>query len=137
MTRWLKSSGLESPDLSHLKRIRKQNEITTLLLCVSLSPTPPPLPTDLGLTATYTVPVPATVALTMTSLQLKSSLWPTTYAPRRKGEMEPWTRGRARWAWDAMRVVLGVAGRAKAEGEVSWFELHPKKTIRANSPLML
>jgi tRNA-specific adenosine deaminase 3 len=115
--RWLKQSGSETAEIAHLKRIRKRSEITSLLL--SITPTPPELPPDLGLPAPYTLDVPRTAALTPTSLSLKSSLWPTVFAPRRKGESEPWTRGRTRWARDALQIVTQEAANALADGEVS------------------
>ena len=115
--RWLKQVGLDTPDLGHLKRIRKQDEITTLLLGTSLDP--PKLPADLNLSTPYLLPVPTSSALTLPSLNLKSALWPTLYTPRRKDEPEPWTRRRLRWAWDAMKKTVDAAIKAQTEdGEV-------------------
>ena len=115
--RWLKQIGLDTPDLGHLKRIRKQDEIATLLLGISLDP--PTLPVDLDLPTPYLLPVPTSSALTLPSLNLKSALWPTLYTPRRKDEPEPWTRSRLRWAWDAMKRTVDAAFTAQAEnGEV-------------------
>jgi len=111
-------NNMESSQLGHLKRIRKQGGTISLLL--SDSPTPPSLPADLNLSDPYTLNVPRTAALTITALQLKSALWPTTYAPRRKSEIEPWSRLKAKWAWDSMKVVLDEAAKAKADGEVSF-----------------
>lgn len=115
-TRWLKINKVESPELGHLKRIRKQGEAISLLL--NDSPTPPPLPSDLNLSEPYTLAVPRTAALTINALHLKSSLWPTTYAPRKKGEIEPWSKLKAKWAWDSMRVVIEAA-KVKPDGDVS------------------
>lgn len=40
------------------------------------------------------------------------------YAPRRKGEIEPWSREKLRWAWDAVRFTLREALSARRAGEV-------------------
>lgn len=115
--RWLKQSGLDKPDLGHLKRIRKQDDVSALLL--STFSDPPHLPEDLNLPAPYQLPVPISPALTLPSLTLKSALWPTVYAPRRKGESESWSRGKAKWAWDAMTYTVQMAVNAQESGEVS------------------
>ncbi|PPR05353.1 hypothetical protein CVT24_007967 [Panaeolus cyanescens] len=107
LLKWLKQSGLEGPELGHLKRIRKQGPTTTLLLCTGTPP--PPFPENLDLPAPYLLPVPSSPALTLPSLQLKSHLWPTMYAPRRKDEAEPWTRGKLKWAWDCMKTAVDHA----------------------------
>ncbi|CAL1712777.1 unnamed protein product [Somion occarium] len=120
MLRWLRTSGLEDSSVSHLKRIRKNqsSNISTLLLCLtSNSADPPALPNDMELPAPYVVRVPKLVALTQASLKLKSSLWPTNYAPKRKGEFEGWSRGKVRWAWEAMKTVLREATSIKRNGE--------------------
>jgi len=114
--RWLKQSGLEASDLGHLKRIRKLNEATTLLL--NTSPFPPQIPQELHLPAPYRLDVPRTVALTQASLKLKCSLWPTFFAPVRKDEAEPWSRGKVHWARKAFQRVLEEASQAHSEGEV-------------------
>ena len=115
--RWLKQIGLDTPDLGHLKRIRKQDEVATLLLGISLDP--PTLPVDLDLPTPYLLSVPTSSALTLPSLNLKSALWPTLYTPRRKDEPEQWTRSRLRWAWDAMKKTVDAALTAQTEnGEV-------------------
>ena len=108
--------GLDTPDLGHLKRIRKQDETTTLLLGVSLNP--PKLPAHLSLPPAYPLSVPTSSALTLASLNLKSALWPTLYTPRRKDEPKPWTRSRLRWAWDAMKRTVDAAIAAQKNGEV-------------------
>ncbi|KAF8194232.1 cytidine deaminase-like protein [Pholiota molesta] len=107
LLKWLKQAGLDGPELGHLKRIRKYDATTTLLL--STEPEAPQLPQDLNLPAPYLLPVPTSSALTIPSLTLKSALWPTMYTPRRKDEPELWTRGKLRWAWDAMRRTLPIA----------------------------
>lgn len=112
----MKKTNLDAPELGHLKRIRKKEGITSFLL--STSPICPSLPEDLNLSDPYKLDVPRTAALTITSLQLKCSLWPTIYAPRRKGEVEAWTRGKARWAWHAMRTVVEAATHAHHANEV-------------------
>jgi tRNA-specific adenosine deaminase 3 len=116
--RWLKQTGLDTPDLGHLKRIRKQNDIISLLL--STSAAPPAIPKDIELPNPYTLPVPVSPALTPISLSLKSSLWPTVYAPPRKNEAEDWTRGKCRWAWETMKLTVEAAAKAKSRGEVGF-----------------
>ena len=64
----------------------------------------------------YLLPVPESSALTMPSLLLKSALWPTMYTPRRKDEPEPWSRGKLKWAWDAMKIAFDAASKAKEDG---------------------
>ncbi|KAF5382635.1 hypothetical protein D9615_002940 [Tricholomella constricta] len=119
MLKWLKQAGLETPDLGHLKRIRKQKDIATLLLATTTtSPGPPSPPPDLDLPAPYTLPVPCKPALTPISLKLKSGLWPTLFTPPRKGEAEDWTRGKARWAWEAMQAAVQAAHEAQRTGEL-------------------
>ena len=114
--RWIKTAGLESPDLAHLKRIRRAEPVSSLLLSASMAP--PPIPGDFGLPEPYQVDVPESVALTPKSLNLKSQIWPTVYAPRRKGEPEPWTRAKAAWAWEAVEVLKSEARQASETGEV-------------------
>ncbi|EGN92119.1 hypothetical protein SERLA73DRAFT_191540 [Serpula lacrymans var. lacrymans S7.3] len=116
MLKCLKRSGLESPSLAHLKRIRKQGNISSLL--ISTSPNPPCLPSDLSLPSPYQLPVPCTAALTPTSLQLKCTLWPTVYTPRRKWEPETWSKGTVRWAGRAITHVMLEASKARAGGEL-------------------
>ncbi|KAF8650125.1 hypothetical protein AX16_005362 [Volvariella volvacea WC 439] len=116
MLKWLKQAGLDTPELGHLKRIRKQDGMTTILLATSSSP--PALPLGLNLPDPYLLTVPFSSALTPTQLALKSALWPTVYTPRRKGEVEGWTRLKARWAWDAMRVAVQAAVDARDRGEL-------------------
>ena len=117
--RWLKQSGLDTPTLAHLKRIRRSDGKTTLLLTsVALSPTVPSLPSAIELSEPYMLSVPRNPALTMEALKVKTLFWPTIYAPRKKGELEPLTRGQARWAWEAMCTVVQEAVAAKEHGEV-------------------
>ncbi|KAG6884061.1 hypothetical protein C0992_007092 [Termitomyces sp. T32_za158] len=119
MLKWLKQAGLETPDLGHLKRIRKTNETATLLIAtLAVSPTSPFTPVDLDLPPPYTVLVPSAPALTPISLKLKSTFWPTLFTPPRKGEAEEWTRGQAHWAWQAMKTVIAAAHDARSRGEV-------------------
>ncbi|KAF8158313.1 cytidine deaminase-like protein [Crassisporium funariophilum] len=115
LLKWLKQTGLDGPELGHLKRIRKQEVVTTLLLCTTLEQ--PDLPVDLNLPPPYMLPVPISPALTLPSLSLKSALWPTMYAPRRKDEPEPWTRGKLSWAWDAMKSAVDAALKVEAENQ--------------------
>jgi len=117
--RWLKQSGLETPSMSHLKRIRRLDSKSTILLtffCPSVGP--PSLPPELELPAPYVVTVPRSAALTMTSLKLKTAFWPTIYAPRRKGEAEDWSRGKVLWALEAVKHVVSAAQQASAHGEL-------------------
>lgn len=116
LQRWLKQTGLDTPDLGHLKRIRKQDETTTFLL--TASPDPPTLPEDLHVLSPYTLSVPTAPALTPLSLRLKSSLWPTLYTPSRKNETEQWLQGKVRWAWEAMKRTVDAANEARTIGQV-------------------
>ncbi|KAH6911373.1 cytidine deaminase-like protein [Coprinopsis sp. MPI-PUGE-AT-0042] len=127
LIKWLKQAHLETPDVAHLKRIRKNSNtnLTTLLLCLVDDPTPPPLPPNLQLPSPYIIPVPASVALTWPSLELKNELWPTVYAPKRKDEVEPWTRGQAAWAWNAMRAVAEAAKANNSADELPFAALIP------------
>ncbi|KAG6877127.1 hypothetical protein C0993_010079 [Termitomyces sp. T159_Od127] len=119
MLKWLKQAGLETPDLGHLKRIRKTNETVTLLLAaLAVSPVSPSTPIELDLPPPYTVFVPSAPALTPISLKLKSTFWPTLFTPPRKGEAEEWTRGQAHWAWQAMKTVVAAAHDARSRGEL-------------------
>ncbi|KAF4589929.1 hypothetical protein EYR38_009224 [Pleurotus pulmonarius] len=132
MLKWLKHNKLEE-EMGYLKRVRKQGGTSTMLLVTSLPPgtsanlsqDPPPfpqllesLPKDLSLGTPYTILVPSSVALTPISHQLKNSLWPTIFAPRRKDVGEEWTRGKAAWAWEAVQYVMREAGKVKRNGEV-------------------
>jgi tRNA-specific adenosine deaminase 3 len=92
-----------------LKRIRRLEGNATLLLSLE---EPPVIPAEFDLAEPYCTEVPESVALTPTSLKRKSKIWPTVYAPRRKGEPEAWTRARAAWAWDAVRVLQQEARNA-------------------------
>ncbi|KAI0274210.1 cytidine deaminase-like protein [Russula aff. rugulosa BPL654] len=117
--KWVKSSGLDTPTLSHLKRVRKSPTGThSTLLLTSTSPTVPELPPILDLAPPYQLSVPRSAALTPTSLALKNALWPTVFAPRRKGEPEDWSRARAQWACTAMLRVVKEARAARAAGEL-------------------
>jgi tRNA-specific adenosine deaminase 3 len=107
---------LDTPDLGHLKRIRKRDDVATLLLTTST--TVPTLPSGLNLPDPYTLPVPISAALTLKSLTLKSSLWPTLFTPPRKDDAENWSRAKCRWAWEAMKLTVKAAVEAKSRGEV-------------------
>ncbi|KAJ6508910.1 hypothetical protein C8R45DRAFT_1208497 [Mycena sanguinolenta] len=130
MLKWLRRSELDATELGHLKRVRKQGDKSTFLL--SVSPSPPSLPEDIALPSPFLVTVPSSVALTLTSLNLKSALWPTIYAPRRKGEVQEWSRGKARWAWEAMNTVVQEALRGREEGEVGFLFIAPRAVFRAS-----
>ncbi|KAF9565707.1 hypothetical protein CPC08DRAFT_683412 [Agrocybe pediades] len=115
LLKWIKQTGLDGPEMGHLKRIRKKRSSTSLVL--STSSEPPELPAELDLPAPYQLPVPTSSALTLPSLNLKSALWPTTYTPRRKDEPEPWTRDKLRWAWNAMKKTVDFAVEARAKNK--------------------
>ena len=105
--------------MSHLKRIRKIDDRMSMILVLTRDyPVPPAFPDGVELPPPYVIPVPKTSALTMTSLKLKSTLWPTIYAPRKKYEPEPWSRGKVQWACEAMKEVVREARRAGEKGEV-------------------
>lgn len=114
--RWHRSSGLDTPTLAHLKRVRKSPTAAHSSILLTASPTAPMLPADLP--PPYQLPVPRSAALTPASLALKNALWPTVFAPRRKGEPEDWTRARAHWACAAMARVVQEAHAARAAGEL-------------------
>jgi hypothetical protein len=103
--------------------------VATLLLTTSLIA--PTLPEGLELPEPYTLLVPVSHALTPISLNLKSTFWPTVYAPPRKGEAEDWSRGKARWGWEVVQLLLEAADDAKARGEVS-FSKHLDSTSLLN-----
>ncbi|KAI0264013.1 cytidine deaminase-like protein [Gloeopeniophorella convolvens] len=115
---WLKSSGLDTPTLAHLKRVRKSPHGTHSTLLLTAAPHAPALPPALDLAPPYALRVPRSAALTPASLALKNALWPTVYAPRRKGEPEEWARARARWACAAMARVVAEGRAAAATGEL-------------------
>lgn len=98
----------------HLKRIRRAGPVSSLLLTASAEA--PPIPQTFDLPEPYQADVPESVALTPKSLKLKLQIWPTVYAPRRKGEPEPWTRAKAAWAWEAVEFLKAEA-RVAAENE--------------------
>ncbi|KZS99624.1 cytidine deaminase-like protein, partial [Laetiporus sulphureus 93-53] len=119
MLKWLKASGLDTPSLPHLKRIREVDAICTLILTyTSLSPSCPALPADLPLPAPYILPVPSSAAITSTSLSLKNTFWPTMFTSRRKLAPEAWTRRRALWACERMLKVVKEAQKAGSRGEL-------------------
>ncbi|KAK7056697.1 tRNA-specific adenosine deaminase subunit tad3 [Paramarasmius palmivorus] len=117
LLKWLKKVGLDDSELGHLKRIRKQDNKTSLLL--TTSPGCPDLPEELGLSDPYQAHVPISPALTLPSLTLKATFWPTYYTPRRKSESDVWARGKCSWAWEAMRTLISEATQAAATGEAS------------------
>ncbi|KAI0755242.1 hypothetical protein C8Q80DRAFT_1266723 [Daedaleopsis nitida] len=119
MLKWMKQSGLDTPSMAHLKRIRKHDgKMSMVLILTREQRNAPTFPENIELPPPYVVPVPKTAALTMPSLMLKSSLWPTIYAPRKKFEPERWTRDRVRWACEAMKQVVRKAQGASRAGEL-------------------
>ncbi|KAJ8080714.1 tRNA-specific adenosine deaminase subunit tad3 [Marasmius tenuissimus] len=121
LLKWLKKTGLDSPDLGHLKRIRKHDNKTTLLLCLATGDddSPPSIPGDLlPDPSIHQHPVPLSSALTPIQLTLKSTFWPTYYTPRKKDQVEDWTRAQCDWAWDAMRRAVAEGKKARAKGEL-------------------
>lgn len=121
--RWIKQANLDTSDLVHLKRVRKQNDITTFLIApqVTFPFEPPRFPEDLNLPLPYLHTVPASPALTPLQLTLKTALWPTIFTPRRKHEQEKWSRGKVAWAWQAMERTIHAAVEASQRGEVNLF----------------
>ncbi|KAG1822950.1 uncharacterized protein BJ212DRAFT_1263860 [Suillus subaureus] len=124
MLKWLKQSGLESDTLSHLKRIRKRDSITTLLLSVSSSV--PLLPTNVDIGDPYQIPVPCNPALTQTSLIFKNTLWPTVYAPRRKWEPAKWSIAKVQWARNAVSHILRNTAQTTSSDELPVIAHVPK-----------
>ncbi|KAI5986213.1 hypothetical protein EDD15DRAFT_2582067 [Pisolithus albus] len=124
MLKFLKCSELDIEALSHLKRIRRLGETSTLLLGVSLHP--PILPNDVALGIPYQLPVPCNPALTQTSLHLKNTFWPTVLAPRRKWEPEKWTRRKLKWAHDAVNTLKKECHEVASSGELPIVAYVPK-----------
>ncbi|TBU47401.1 hypothetical protein BD309DRAFT_886463 [Dichomitus squalens] len=119
MLKWLKQSGLDTLSMAHLKRIRKVDDKMSMVLILTREhPQPPAFPENIVLPPPYVLTVPKTAALTMTSLKLKSSLWPTIYAPRKRFEPEPWSRGKVRWACEAIKQLIKQAREAGDKGEI-------------------
>ncbi|KAI0338908.1 hypothetical protein BDW22DRAFT_1362213 [Trametopsis cervina] len=119
LLKWLKQSGYDTPSFAHLKRIRKTGATTTLLVSpAALTPDTPRLPSDMDLPEPYILEVPRSAALTQLALKNKTTFWPTIYAPRKKYELEPWSRAKVRWAWEAMRAVIKRANAALVEGQL-------------------
>ena len=115
-SRWVKSAGLETPELEHLKRIRRAGLVPSLLL--TASEIAPAVPEEFGLPEPYRIDVPESVALTSKSLSLKTQIWPTVYAPRRKNASEPWSKAKAAWAWEAVEVLKTEAQKASSDRDV-------------------
>lgn len=124
MLKWLRQSGLESDTLSHLKRIRKRDSISTLLLSISSSA--PLLPTNINIGDPYQILVPCNPALTQTSLILKNTLWPTVFAPRRKWEPENWSIAKVQWARNAIKHILRNTAQTKSSDELPVIAHVPK-----------
>jgi tRNA-specific adenosine deaminase 3 len=87
-------------------------------MVLSIGPFSPTVPDELELPPPYAVTVPIASAETETSLLLKNQLWPTIYTPRRKGEMEPWSRAKLKWAYSAVQFMLSEARKVQQDGEV-------------------
>jgi tRNA-specific adenosine deaminase 3 len=119
LDRWLKQIEYDTHSLTHLKRVRKTGDVTTLLLStVAITPSTPQIPPEFGSAIPYVLQVPCSAALTQKALRHKASFWPTVYAPRKKHEPEPWSRAKVRWAQKAIRTVVQEANIAKAKREV-------------------
>lgn len=119
--RWLQQNQPDDPRLTHLRRIRRDpatGRTTVLLALGNDAAAGSSLAAAFGLAAPYSMPVPEFAAQTQGSLALKNAFWPTAYAPRRVGAPPVWTRGKLRWACEALRVLVGAAKAAKANGEV-------------------
>jgi len=123
--RWVKESGPENNELQHLKRIRHTKDPPSpsrflLSKYRDDSDATPFIPEDLSpaLSEPYVIEAPSLAAQTFTSLQFKCLLWPTAYTPKRIGETDSWSRGRAAWAWNAVKVLQDAAAQAELEGEL-------------------
>lgn len=114
--RWLKFNKLITAESCHLRRIHKQDGKSTLLLNIGLFALT--VPEELNLPPPYAVTVPIASAETEVSLALKNTLWPTLFTPRRKGEMEPWSRAKVQWAYSAAQHIIVEAKKAQDGGEV-------------------
>ncbi|KAI6044702.1 cytidine deaminase-like protein [Pisolithus marmoratus] len=101
MLKWLKCSGLDTEALSHLKRIRRQGQTSTLLL--GASPQPPILPNDVALGIPYQLP------------HLGGS-----------GKPEKWTRRKLKWAHDAINVLKKASHEVALGGELPIVAYIPK-----------
>ncbi|XP_006462692.1 hypothetical protein AGABI2DRAFT_49784, partial [Agaricus bisporus var. bisporus H97] len=120
LLKWLKQNNLDTPDVAHLKRIRKVRDSTTFLISHHLTfPLgPPEFPEDLNLPLPHLLDVPASPALTPTQLRLKTDIWPTLFTPRRKDVPEKWCRGKVAWAWQAIEKTIQIAIEAGSKGEL-------------------
>jgi len=116
--RWIKRYNLDD-EFGHLKRIRKQGDLSSLVITGSQH-TIPPWPEELEVSEPYLTVVPASSALTATSWALKNTLWPTVFTPSRKDEPEPWTRGKVQWSNRAASIILKEAQAAQNRGEVTF-----------------
>ncbi|KAG9315928.1 hypothetical protein JVU11DRAFT_3579 [Chiua virens] len=100
MLRWLKQAGSRQGRSIASQTHPETRPFHTLLLDTSSAP--PSLPPSPPLDPPYQLPVPCHPARTPTSLSLKNTFWPTVFAPKRKWELEPWTRAKVRWASEAI-----------------------------------
>ncbi|KZO93583.1 hypothetical protein CALVIDRAFT_245031 [Calocera viscosa TUFC12733] len=122
MLRFLKENALDTPDLGHLRRVRKVNNKAIMLL--STGP-PPPLP-DL-LPTPYLYAVPKLAAKDQDDLRRKNLVWPVEPIMRTQEERK-WTRGEVAWIVRGLRRAVAVAQEAGLRGEV------PIGTYVCNAP---
>ncbi|KZT53134.1 cytidine deaminase-like protein [Calocera cornea HHB12733] len=122
MLRFLKENALDTPELNHLRRVRKVNNHAILLL--STGP-PPPLPGSLP--APYLYAVPRLAAKDQDDLQRKNLVWPVEPIMRTQEERR-WTRAEVAWVVRGLKRAISVAREAGLRGEV------PVGTYVCNAP---
>jgi tRNA-specific adenosine deaminase 3 len=115
---------LDTPDLAHLKRVRRSRHDTeeevarsTLLLSITkpILLTPP-----CDLPEPYLSKVPICAARTLEDVAIKSKIWPTVYQPKKRDrDRKQWTRREVKWVERGIRKVWEEAKRAATKGEVS------------------
>jgi len=120
---YVKSSGLDTPDLTHLKRVRRPGKVSngdTAASSLLLSLTKPILlapPCDLP--EPYLAKVPVCAARTLDDAAIKSKIWPTVYQPtKRDRDLKQWTRMEVKWVERGIRKVWEEAKRAAIDGEL-------------------
>ena len=118
----MKSIGLDTPDLAHLKRVRRPrptDDNPTPRSSLLLSLTKPILllpPCDLP--ESYLAKVPVSAARTLEEVSIKSELWPTIYQPVRR-EVREWTRREVKSIERGLRKVYEEAKRSAMNQEVN------------------
>jgi len=112
MLRFLKENALDTPDLSHLRRVRKVDNKATMLLSTAQ---PPALPE--ALPAPYLCAVPKLAAKDQADLERKTVLWPVEPMMRSQEERK-WTCEEVSWVVRGLRQAVAVARDAGLRGEV-------------------